>query len=158
SVGRGNAQIDANDPTRILGLEALGGTFNRSNGRGELGMLITPINIAPDHPFKGKVFISYSRKDIGFTNRLEAALKARGFEVLIDRADIQAFEEWWARIEALIARADTVVFVLSPESAASDICRREIVFASSLNKRLAPIVWRRVDDKALPDALAQLNF
>ena len=29
---------------------------------------------------KAKVFISYSRKDITFADRLDAALKARGFE------------------------------------------------------------------------------
>ena len=66
-------------------------------------------------PSKARVFISYSRKDMGFADRLEAALKARGFEPLIDRTEIYAFEEWWKRIEALIARADTIVFVLSPD-------------------------------------------
>ena len=33
---------------------------------------------------KAKVFISYSRKDIEFADRLDAALKARGFEPLRD--------------------------------------------------------------------------
>jgi hypothetical protein len=107
---------------------------------------------------KARVFVSYSRKDIAFTDRLEAALKGRGFEPLIDRSEIYAFEEWWKRIEALIARADTVVFVLSPDSISSDIARKEVSFAASLNKRFAPIVCRRVDDKAVPDALAKLNF
>ena len=65
-------------------------------------------------PSKAKVFISYSRKDMAFADRLETALTARGFEPLIDRADIYAFEEWWRRIEALIVRADTVVFVSVP--------------------------------------------
>jgi len=58
---------------------------------------------------RAKVFISYSRKDIAFADRLDAALKARDFEPLIDRTDIYAFEQWWRRIQALIGRADTVV-------------------------------------------------
>jgi hypothetical protein len=58
---------------------------------------------------KAKVFISYSRKDMAFADQLEVALKAHGFETLIDRSDIYAFEEWWKRVEALIGRADTVV-------------------------------------------------
>src|SRR5205823_3457282 len=33
-----------------------------------------------------------------------------------------------------------------------------VSFAQSLNKRFAPIVWRRVEDKAMPEALAKLNF
>lgn len=40
---------------------------------------------APGVETKTRVFISYSRKDLAFAGRLEAALKARGFEVLIDR-------------------------------------------------------------------------
>lgn len=42
---------------------------------------------------KASVFISYSRKDMAFTDRLEAALRARGFEPLIDRGEVYAFEE-----------------------------------------------------------------
>jgi hypothetical protein len=49
---------------------------------------------------------------MAFADRLEAALKARGFEPLVDRAEIYAFEDWWKRIEALIDQAGTVVFVL----------------------------------------------
>jgi hypothetical protein len=62
------------------------------------------------------VFISYSRKDMAFADKLEAALRARGFEAKIDRQEIYAFEDWWTRIEALIGAADTVVFVISPEA------------------------------------------
>jgi hypothetical protein len=91
---------------------------------------------------RAKVFISYSRKDVAFADRLEAALKARGFEPLIDRTDIYAFEKWWERIEALVTRADTVVFVLSPDAVASEVALREVAFAASLNKRFAPVVWR----------------
>jgi hypothetical protein len=60
---------------------------------------------------KAKDFISYSRSDMVFADRLEAALKARGFEPLIDRAEIYAFEDWWKRIEALIVQADTIAFI-----------------------------------------------
>jgi formylglycine-generating enzyme required for sulfatase activity len=108
---------------------------------------------------KARVFISYSRKDMAFADRLEAALKARGFEPLIDRTDIYAFEEWWKRIETLIGRADTVVFVLSPDAVRpGSVALNEIGFAASLNKRLAPIVFRPVEDNSVPDTLAKLNF
>src|SRR6478736_2878987 len=107
---------------------------------------------------KAKFFISYSRKDIVFVDCLEASLKGRGFEPLIDRTEIYAFEEWWKRIEELITRADTVVFVLSPDSVASNVAQREVSFAASLNKRFAPVVCHQVDDKSVPDALAKLNF
>ena len=65
---------------------------------------------------------------------------------------------WWKRIEALIGRADTVVFVLSPDAVASDVALKEVAHAASLNKRFAPIVCRRVEDGAIPEALRRLNF
>src|SRR3984885_7867803 len=113
---------------------------------------------APDVEPKARIFISYSRKDMAFANRLEAALKARGFEPLIDRTEIYAFEDWWTRIQALIGRADTVVFVLSPDAVKSDVALKEVAHAASLNKRFAPIVCRRVEDGAVPEPLRRLNF
>jgi WD40 repeat protein len=107
---------------------------------------------------KAKIFISYSRKDGAFTDRLEAALNRRGFESLIDRTEIYAFEDWWKRIEALIGGADTVVFVLSPDAVTSDVARKEVAYAAALNKRFAPIIWRRVDDALVPVELRRLNF
>src|SRR5262249_53482872 len=101
----------------------------------------------------------YSRKDIEFADQLDAALKVRGFEPLIDRADIYAFEEWWKRVEALIGRADTVVFVLSPDAVRPDSgARKEVALAASLNNRFAPIGYRLVEDKGVPEELAKLNF
>ncbi len=107
---------------------------------------------------KARIFISYSRKDTAFVDRLEAALKLHGFEALIDREEIYAFEDWWKRIQGLISKADTVVFVLSPDSVASQVCAKEVAQAAAFNKRFAPIVCRRVDDSAVPDALRRLNF
>jgi hypothetical protein len=68
-----------------------------------------PAEQGPQSQAKAKIFISYSRKDIAFADRIEGALKARDFEPLIDRTEIYAFEDWWKRIEALVAQADTVI-------------------------------------------------
>ena len=122
-------------------------------------MTSDPANQESGKQPKAKVFISYARKDLAFADQIEAALKARGFEALIDRTAIYAFEEWWKRIEDLIGRADTIVFVLSPDAVRPDsVALKEVAFAASLNKRLAPIVFRPVEDKALPAELAKLNF
>jgi formylglycine-generating enzyme required for sulfatase activity len=110
-----------------------------------------------DQP-KARVFISYSRSDMAFADRIEAGLKERGFSPLIDRSDIYAFEAWWERIKSLIGQADTIIFVLSPDAVKSDVALKEVAYAASLNKRFAPIVCRRVEDAAMPEALRQLNF
>ncbi len=107
---------------------------------------------------KAKIFISYSRKDLAFADRLDAALRQRDFEPLIDREQIYAFEDWWERIQSLIAQSDTIIFVLSPDAVASDICAKEVAFAASLHKRFAPVVFKTVDDRAIPESLRQLNF
>jgi tetratricopeptide (TPR) repeat protein len=107
---------------------------------------------------KAKIFISYSRKDAAFADRLEEALKARDFHPLIDRSEIYAFEDWWKRIQKLIVQADTIISILSPDYVSSDTCKKEVEFAASRNKRFAPIEYRPVDCKLIPNALRRLNF
>jgi hypothetical protein len=116
-------------------------------------------NEAPDLAEPGaRIFISYSRKNMAFVDRIDAGLRVRGFAPLIDRAEIYAFEDWWRHIENLIVSADTIIFVLSPDAVASEVAAREVAFAASLNKRFAPIVCTRVDDVAVPESLRHLNF
>jgi formylglycine-generating enzyme required for sulfatase activity len=107
---------------------------------------------------RAKIFISYSRKDTAFADRLEGALRARGFETLIDHNEIYALEDWWNRIQALIGRADTIVFVLSPDAIVSDVTSKEVAHGAALNKRFAPVVWRPVEAHSVPEALRRLNF
>ena len=78
-----------------------------------------------DTPDKGKlrVFISYSRDDLYFADQLDAALDACG----------------------LISEADTVVFVLSPASARSEICAWEVEEAARLGKRILPVNCRPLE-------------
>src|SRR5215813_13852074 len=82
----------------------------------------------PDSPDRGKlrVFISYSRDDLRFADQLNAALDICGFECVIDRQGISGGEDWKRRLGNLISEADTVVFVLSPTSARSEICAWEV--------------------------------
>lgn len=91
-------------------------------------------------------------------DRLQAALAQHEIEAFVDREHVEKGEEWWARIQQLITEADTVIFVLSPDSAASSICQDEVDFAEKLNKRFIPVVARELGDVRPPDALARLNF
>jgi WD40 repeat protein len=104
------------------------------------------------------VFVSYSRRDLDFVDRLQPALAARGVRAAVDRTDIEKGEAWWTRIEQLIREADAIVFVLSPDSAASETCQREVDFAESLNKRFTPVVVRDLGTASAPPALARLNY
>jgi predicted oxidoreductase (fatty acid repression mutant protein) len=88
------------------------------------------------------VFISYSRVDEVFARKLCGAIEAHGREAWIDWQDIKPTAEWWREIERGIEGANTFVFVLSPDSVASKVCRDEIDHAMRHNKRLVAIVYR----------------
>jgi TPR repeat protein len=107
---------------------------------------------------KLRVFISYSRDDLDFADQLDAALNACGFECLIDRHGISGGEDWKRRLGNLISEADTVVFVLSPSSARSEICDWEVGEATRLNKRILPLVGRPLEGVSPPRPLRDRNY
>ena len=107
---------------------------------------------------KLRVFISYSRDDLKFADQLDAALSACGFECLIDRHGISGGEDWKRRLGNLISEADTVVFVLSPSSARSEICDWEVEEAARLNKRILPVNCRPLEGASPPPRLRELHY
>jgi hypothetical protein len=120
--------------------------------------MTSPSSSVSSCPGKMRAFISYSRKDIDFANKIDAALRTRGIETFIDRSAIGDLEDCRRRIADVIAQSDTVVFILSPDAVSSRECKREVDFASSLNKRFAPILFRPIDDdNAVPEQLARIN-
>src|ERR1700728_765115 len=94
---------------------------------------------------KLRVFISYSRRDLAFVERVAAAFQARGFEPYLDKTDIAPGEPWQDRLAALIGAADSIIFVVSPDSTASPICRWEIEECLRLGKRILPMVCRTIN-------------
>ena len=105
-----------------------------------------------------KVFISYSRADKAFASELVLGLAACGFAPYIDRQDIAPGEEWEKRLAGLISEADSIVYIASPDSLASDNCTLEIQQAIALRKRILPVVWRPIDDALAPPDLKRLNY
>jgi hypothetical protein len=107
---------------------------------------------------KLKVFISYSRAELMFADELVAGLEVMGFDVTIDRQSIVEGEDWKKRLGALITDADTVVFILSPASAKSDICAWEVEEAAQLSKRIIPVLAKPLEGISAPARLAALNY
>jgi hypothetical protein len=67
------------------------------------------------------VFVSYSRKDINFAQKVVAALEARGLTPKIDTRDLPKLEDWLRELLGFIRDADAVVFVVSPNSISSPV-------------------------------------
>ncbi len=106
-----------------------------------------------------KIFVSYSRADAEPVGRITKALREQaGFTVFKDTEDILPTEEWRKRLESLILAADTIVFCLSPNSAASKVCAWEVETAERYNKRIVPFVIEATDVAAVPVGLSKLNF
>ena len=106
-----------------------------------------------------RVFVSYSRQDMAFAREIATGLEAVGnFDVSIDTEAIHEGEDWQARLGALIAAADSIVFVLTPKSAASKICQWEVEEAARLSKRILPVLAEPLGGAPAPKQLAALHY
>ncbi|MBK9782533.1 MAG: TIR domain-containing protein [Anaerolineales bacterium] len=105
------------------------------------------------------VFISYSRRDKVFTQKLVDALLAANRDVWADWNSIPAASDWDAEIKEGIEKTDTVLFLLSPEWIKSNECRKEMIHAIQHGKRLIPILYLMPDQgQEVPPELAKINW
>ncbi len=103
-------------------------------------------------------FISYSRKDTEYTHEIVDAIKARGLDAWVDWEGIPPTVDWMEQIQKGIAEADTFLFLLSPDSAASKVCADELEYAAKNGKRIIPIVLRDVKPDEAPVQTRHLNW
>lgn len=103
-------------------------------------------------------FVSYAREDQPFVRRLYDELLTRGRQVWVDWHAVPALADWRSEITAAIEAADVFVFVITPQSAASEVCRFEIDVAAAAHKRFAPMVLAQVDAALLPTAVRDPNW
>ncbi len=106
-------------------------------------------------------FVSYAREDQPFVQTLIGALEPR-WEIAWDQdrdKPIRPGTQWWDEIEAAIRRSGKFIFVVSPESLRSDICRDELHSALSLGKQVLPILRRPVGPRVVwPDDDPELGL
>ena len=106
-----------------------------------------------------KVFISYSRTDGSvLADELVPGLQLAGFDAFLDKHDIEKGIDWEERLGALILKADTVVFIITPAAVRSERCKWEIDRAVELGKRLIPVQWIKVNENDVPERLRRLNY
>jgi hypothetical protein len=103
-------------------------------------------------------FISYSRKDLDFVLRLVEALKAHSFDPWFDLEDLPPAIPWQPEMLMGVQFCDSLIFVISPDSLASNPCAQELACALRHNKRLIPIIYRTPGDAEIHPALSELNW
>jgi formylglycine-generating enzyme required for sulfatase activity len=89
-----------------------------------------------------QVFISYSRKDLAFVERLAKDLQAAGLQVWYDLSGLEVGQRWGSEIQKAIRKSKIVVAVLSPHSVRSEWVEREILFASNRKLKVVPLLYR----------------
>ena len=104
------------------------------------------------------VFLSYSRRDIDFARKMIAALEDRELTAWADWEGIIPTAAWLAEIQRAIEGADHFLFLISPDSVASEICALELAHAVEHHKRLVPVRLRPVPPDALPAPLREIQW
>jgi formylglycine-generating enzyme required for sulfatase activity/class 3 adenylate cyclase len=87
-----------------------------------------------------RAFISYSRTDASFADRLAAALPGVGVEPWIDRAGIHGGAKWSSAIQQALDAADVLILVLSPAAMASSNVEDEWQYALDHSKPVLPVL------------------
>lgn len=105
-------------------------------------------------------FISYRRlpADTALVDQLQKTLAERGMKVWVDRTDIEPAADWSERISRGIEAAKAFIFVITPESAVSEQCLRELETAVQRHKLIIPVALRKTDRRDLPGSLLKPNW
>ena len=86
-----------------------------------------------------QVFISYSRNDMEFVQRLAGDLQSAGLDVWWDLSDIQGSDVWEKKIEEGLRSSQYFIVVLSPASLESRWVRREYLSADNKGLKIIPL-------------------
>jgi len=90
----------------------------------------------PPPPRLDRLFISYSRQNERYAQRIVRDLKDAGLRVWFDREKIKGGDEWWQSIVRGISNADYFLFCLSPDSIRSKTARDELLTARQQGKTI----------------------
>ena len=102
-----------------------------------------------------QIFISYSRKDLAFVEQLAADLKNAGYDAWYDVSGLRGGSRWRFEIENAIKASQFAIFVLSPNSIASEWVEREFLYCSNRKRKLIPLMYQACE---LPLSYLNLNY
>ncbi len=103
----------------------------------------------------GHIFISYSKKDIVYAEKLINALRREGFNPWVDMEGLGAGTQWLRRLQKQIVTCDAYILVMSRNAYNSKWVPDELVTAKSKGKPIFPLL---LDDTELFLALQTIQF
>lgn len=107
---------------------------------------------------KPYVFISYSRQDREFVEKLTNALSAAGVETWTDVSNIAPGQNWQAQIEQGLLGAEVLLYVSSRNTSASQWMERELHAFTTGTGRVIPLIVDAAGEHSLPNALRQFQW
>lgn len=94
----------------------------------------------------GHIFISYSKKDIVYAEKLINALRREGFSPWVDMEGLGAGTQWQNRLQKQIFTCDAYILIMSHNAFKSRWVPDELVTAKTKNKPIFPLL---LDDTEL---------
>src|SRR4029453_6376412 len=104
------------------------------------------------------VFLSYSRRDQAFVDRLIAEVERAGLDVWIDRDDIPGGAEWEATITRAGKEGARLAGVLSPASAEAESVPKELPLPDTSGRPSAPVLSQPGDETSDSERARRLDF
>ena len=94
-------------------------------------------------PLSHDIFLSYCRRDLAIVERFRKRLEAGGYLIWFDKIKIRTGENWVGAVADGIDAAQCLVWMVSNESAASDVVRKEVAYAIKKISRSIWFIWNR---------------
>jgi oligopeptide transport system substrate-binding protein len=95
-------------------------------------------------PRTQRIFVSHSHKDDEWCRGFVNALQAAGNDAWYDTSELQAADLWIPRIQQELRQRDIYLVIVTPDSAASPWVQREMQLALAANKRILPVIHKRL--------------
>jgi hypothetical protein len=102
------------------------------------------------------VFISYSRTDGEFVDKLEPDLRQQGFQTWVDRRRLEGGQVWDAEIRDALDNAAVIVLILTPDALKSRWVRTEYEYGIRRRKPIIPVMFYPCP--SLPRSLSRLQI
>ena len=105
-----------------------------------------------------RVFISYSREDRPFVDRLSQDLRSGGVATWQDTKEIAAGENWRMAIEESLRSASAMLYVASAASSSSHWMAKEVEAVLGRGTRVIPVILDDQGELGLPSFLREYQW
>ena len=114
--------------------------------------------VAKLHAIEPRVFLSYSRANEEYVSELQLRLRHADIYAWRDKTNIPGSSDWAKVLETALKELDTMLVVVSPESAKSKWVEKECKEFRAMGKPVFPYIGEMASKDDLPDYLKSLEY